>query len=101
MLELIDGHAGRVDGVKLSVLDAAQEVALRRRLPAGVRLYTGDDFNYPSLIRGRRRRSHSDALLGAFAAITAAGRRRAGRAGREATWRATTPRWSRRSRSAG
>jgi hypothetical protein len=60
-----------VDGIKLSVLDAGREVALRRRLPAGVRLYTGDDFNYAALIRGDGDGSHSDALLGAFAAITA------------------------------
>jgi len=52
------------------VLDAGREVALRRRLPAGVRLYTGDDFNYAGLIRGDAT-GHSDALLGAFAAITA------------------------------
>ena len=71
VLELIDRAGGQVDGVKLSVLDAAQEVSLRRRLPAGVRLYTGDDFNYASLIRGDADGSHSDALLGAFAAITA------------------------------
>ena len=71
VLELIDRSGGQVDGVKLSVLDAAQEVSLRRRLPAGVRLYTGDDFNYASLIRGDADGSHSDALLGAFAAITA------------------------------
>jgi hypothetical protein len=65
-----------VDGIKLSVLDAGREVALRRRLPAGVRLYTGDDFHYAELIRGDAGGSpsggrHSDALLGAFAAITA------------------------------
>ena len=71
VLELIDRAGGQVDGVKLSVLDAAHEVSLRRRLPAGVRLYTGDDFNYASLIRGDAGGSHSDALLGAFAAITA------------------------------
>ena len=71
VLELIDRAGGQVDGVKLSVLDAGREVALRRRLPAGVRLYTGDDFNYASLIRGDADGSHSDALLGAFAAITA------------------------------
>ena len=59
-----------MDGVKLSVLDAGREVALRRRLPAGVRLYTGDDFGYAELIRGDAS-GHSDALLGAFAAITA------------------------------
>jgi hypothetical protein len=70
VLELIGRSEGKVDGVKLSVLDAGREVALRRRLPAGVRLYTGDDFNYAELIRGDGG-GHSDALLGAFAAITA------------------------------
>jgi uncharacterized protein DUF993 len=70
VLELIDRAGGRVDGIKLSVLDAGREVALRRRLPAGVRLYTGDDFNYASLIRGDDDGFYSDALLGAFAAIT-------------------------------
>ncbi len=71
VLELIERAGGQVDGVKLSVLDADQEMALRRRLPAGVRLYTGDDFHYAGLIRGDADGSHSDALLGAFAAITA------------------------------
>jgi hypothetical protein len=70
VLELIDGSGGQVDGVKLSLLDAGQEIALRRRLPPGVRLYTGDDFHYDELIRGDER-GHSDALLGAFAAVTA------------------------------
>jgi hypothetical protein len=70
ILELIERAGGQVDGVKLSVLDAGREVALRRRMPAGVRLYTGDDFNYAELIRGDAA-GHSDALLGAFAAITA------------------------------
>jgi dihydrodipicolinate synthase/N-acetylneuraminate lyase len=70
VLELIEQAGGMVDGIKLSVLDAAKEVALRRRLPAGVRLYTGDDFNYAELIRGDGHQ-HSDALLGAFAAVTA------------------------------
>jgi hypothetical protein len=69
VLELIDRAGGQVDGVKLSVLDAGQEQSLRRRLPVGVRLYTGDDFNYADLIRGPG--PHSDALLGVFAAITA------------------------------
>jgi hypothetical protein len=69
VLELIERAGGRVDGIKLSVLDAGLEVALRRRLPAGVRLYTGDDFNYAELIRGDAL-GHSDALLGAFAAVT-------------------------------
>ena len=70
VLELIDRSGGQVEGIKLSVLDAGREVALRRRLPVGVRLYTGDDFNYAELIRGDAV-GHSDALLGAFAAITA------------------------------
>jgi hypothetical protein len=70
VLSLLDRYGEKVDGVKLSVLDAGLEVALRRRLPAGVRLYTGDDFGYAELIRGDAR-GHSDALLGAFAAITA------------------------------
>jgi uncharacterized protein DUF993 len=69
VLELIEQAGDRVDGIKLSVLDAGREVWLRRRLPAGVRLYTGDDFNYAELIRGDAE-GHSDALLGTFAAIT-------------------------------
>jgi hypothetical protein len=70
VLDLIDRAADKVDGIKLSVLDASKEVALRRRLPAGIRLYTGDDFGYADLIRGDGA-GHSDALLGAFAAVTA------------------------------
>ena len=70
VLELIWRFGEKVDGIKLSVLDAGREMALRRRLPAGVRLYTGDDFGYAELIRGDAS-GHSDALLGAFAAITA------------------------------
>ncbi|MET0899314.1 MAG: dihydrodipicolinate synthase family protein [Mycobacterium sp.] len=66
--QLIESHADKVDGVKVSLLDAAHEVALRRALPPGVRLYTGDDFNYPELIIGDEQ-GHSDALLGIFAAI--------------------------------
>ena len=70
VIELIEGAGGRVRGIKLSVLDAASEIALRQRLPRGVRLYTGDDFNYAELIKGDPA-GHSDALLGAFAAVTA------------------------------
>lgn len=70
VIELVTAHPGRVDGIKLSLLDADFEVALRRRLPDGVRLYTGDDFNYPDLIAGDER-GHSDALLGVLAAIAA------------------------------
>lgn len=69
--QLIDTHAAKVDGVKVSLLDAGHEVALRASLPAGVRLYTGDDFNYPELIDGDGTH-HSDALLGIFAAIAPA-----------------------------
>lgn len=70
VLDLADSYGDKVDGIKLSVLDAGQEIALRRRLPAGIRLYTGDDFGYAGLIRGDDE-GHSDALLGAFAAVTA------------------------------
>lgn len=71
LLALIGEHASRIDGVKISLLDAAREIDLRRRLPAGVRLYTGDDFNYPELIRGDSE-GHSDALLGVFDPIAPA-----------------------------
>ena len=73
-LELVRDHAERVDGVKVSLLSAEHERALRAALPEGVRLYTGDDFNYPELIRGDGTH-HSDALLGAFAAIAPAASR--------------------------
>ena len=66
--ELIGTHTDKVDGVKVSLLDADHEIALRQVLPTGVRLYTGDDFNYPELILGDGQH-HSDALLGIFAAI--------------------------------
>lgn len=65
LLTVIAACPGRVDGVKVSLLDAGREVALRRRLPAGVRCYTGDDFHYPELIAGDAC-GHSDALLGVF-----------------------------------
>ncbi|MFY1623030.1 dihydrodipicolinate synthase family protein [Micromonospora sp. WMMD723] len=71
VLHLIKQHQHRIDGIKVSLLDADREVALRRSLPAGVRLYTGDDFHYPELIRGDGQ-GHSDALLGVFAAIAPA-----------------------------
>ncbi|MCA2214250.1 DUF993 family protein [Jidongwangia harbinensis] len=70
VVDLIAAHPGRIDGIKLSLLDEAFEVTLRRRLPPGVRMYTGDDFHYPALIRGDEH-GHSDALLGVFAAIAA------------------------------
>ena len=70
VIELIKRAGGKVGGIKLSVLDADKEVALRSRLPPGVRMFTGDDFNYAELIRGDAT-GHSDALLGTFAAIAA------------------------------
>src|SRR5438128_1416533 len=72
-----DGEPGagarraKVDGIKISLLDAEREMAMRVRLPAGVRMYTGDDFDYPRLILGDAQR-HSDALLGIFDAIAPA-----------------------------
>jgi Protein of unknown function (DUF993) len=71
VLTLIKEHAGRIDGIKLSLLDAGFEIALRRGLPAGVRMYTGDDYHYPELIAGDEH-GYSDALLGVFAAIAPA-----------------------------
>lgn len=70
-LGLVREHADRVDGVKVSLLSADHETRLRAALPEGVRLYTGDDFHYPELIRGDGTH-HSDALLGAFAAVAPA-----------------------------
>jgi hypothetical protein len=71
LLSIVEQHAGRVDGVKVSLLDAEREIALRRRFPAGVRMYSGDDFDYPSLIRGDEH-GYSDVLLGIFDAIAPA-----------------------------
>jgi len=70
-LGVINGHAAKVDGVKISLLDKDKEIAMRRRLARGVRMYTGDDFNYAELIAGDAR-GHSDALLGIFDAIAPA-----------------------------
>jgi hypothetical protein len=68
---IIEGNVAKVDGIKLSLLDKEKEIALRARLPAGVRMYTGDDFNYAELIAGDGER-HSDALLGIFDPIAPA-----------------------------
>ncbi|NLP83296.1 dihydrodipicolinate synthase family protein [Microbacterium sp. CFH 90308] len=83
LLEIIGENTDRIAGVKMSLLDAASEVSVRERLPESVRMFTGDDFNYVGLIGGadvpqaeqpardpESARQHSDALLGAFAAIT-------------------------------
>lgn len=71
LLAIIDGHRAKVDGLKLSLLDQRREVEMRRRLPAGVHMFTGDDFDYPTTILGDDG-YYSDALLGAFDAIAPA-----------------------------
>ncbi len=88
LLEIIAEDPSKIAGVKMSLLNAESEISVRERLPEGVRMFTGDDFNYVSLIgeldlprslsedgaadrdETSARRTHSDALLGAFAAIT-------------------------------
>ncbi|MBD3940576.1 dihydrodipicolinate synthase family protein [Microbacterium sp. NEAU-LLC] len=83
LLDIIEENVDKIAGVKMSLLDAASEVSVRERLPESVRMFTGDDFNYVGLIGGAdvpearqperdagSSRQHSDALLGAFAAIT-------------------------------
>jgi hypothetical protein len=70
-LDVICRHARKVDGIKVSLLDKNREIALRRRLPAGVRMYTGDDFNFAELIAGDDV-GYSDALLGIFDPIAPA-----------------------------
>src|SRR5690606_18626804 len=70
-LDVIAAHADKVDGIKISLLSAEKEIAMRRRLPASVRMYTGDDFNYAELIAGDGQ-GYSHALLGIFDAIAPA-----------------------------
>ena len=70
-LELIEAHAEKIDGVKISLLEAAHEERMRARLPAGVKMYTGDDFNYADLIAGDGRHA-SHGLLGIFEPIAPA-----------------------------
>lgn len=70
LVDIITAHATAVDGVKISLLDADAEIAFRRRLPDGVKCYTGDDFNYPQLIAGDDR-GYSHALLGVFDPLAA------------------------------
>jgi len=76
-VDIIAAHADKVDGIKISLLDKDKEIAMRRRLPKGVRMYTGDDFNYAELIAGdgfgsESTHGKSDALLGIFDAIAPA-----------------------------
>jgi len=70
-LNVIRENKGKIDGIKISLLDADLEISMRRRLPLNVRMYTGDDFNYDNLILGDEQ-GHSDALLGIFDAIAPA-----------------------------
>jgi hypothetical protein len=70
-VDIITEHTAKVDGIKLSLLDKDKEIRMRRRLPQGVRTYTGDDFNFAELIAGDEQ-GYSDALLGVFDAIAPA-----------------------------
>jgi len=70
-VSILEKNRSKVDGIKISLLDKEKEIAMRRRLPAGVRMYTGDDFNFAELIEGDAQ-GHSDALLGIFDAIAPA-----------------------------
>lgn len=70
-LSILRANVAKIDGIKISLLDADLEVSMRAQLPPGIRMYTGDDFNYDRLILGDAH-SHSDALLGIFDAIAPA-----------------------------
>jgi len=70
-LAAIAANAVKVDGIKISLLDDGKEITMRRRLPAAVKMYSGDDFNYPALIAGDEV-GYSHALLGIFDAIAPA-----------------------------
>ena len=70
-LGIIHANAAKIDGVKISLLSKEKEIEMRRKLPSGVRMYTGDDFNYAELIAGDEE-GYSDALLGIFDAIAPA-----------------------------
>src|SRR4030095_11350635 len=70
-VDVIAAHPDKVDGVKVSLLDKDKEIAMRRHLPQGVRMFTGDDFNYAELIAGDSH-GYSDALLGIFDVIAPA-----------------------------
>ena len=65
VLEIIEENKRKIDGVKISLLDKDKEIKMRRRLPEGTKMYTGDDFNYPELIEGDEL-GFSHALLGVF-----------------------------------
>jgi hypothetical protein len=71
VLTLIREHAAKIDGIKISLLDAGKEIEMRRLLPKGVAMYTGDDFNYAELIAGDEK-GFSHGLLGIFDPIAPA-----------------------------
>jgi hypothetical protein len=71
LLAIVQDYAPKIDGVKISLLDQKREIAMRRRFPKSVRMYTGDDFDYPTTIGGDGER-YSDALLGIFDVIAPA-----------------------------
>jgi len=71
LLAIVNDYAAKIDGVKISLLDQTREIAMRRRFPKSVRMYTGDDFDYPTTIGGDAH-GYSDALLGIFDAIAPA-----------------------------
>jgi hypothetical protein len=79
-LEIIHANKDKVDGIKISLLDKDKEIVMRRRLPEGVRMYTGDDFNYPELIEGDAQ-GYSHALLGIFDPLAPAAAYAVGRLG--------------------
>lgn len=81
VLAVIKENLAKVDGIKMSLLDKDKEIALRRRLPLGVKMYTGDDFNYPELIEGDEQ-GFSHALLGIFDPLAPAAALAVGRLGR-------------------
>ncbi len=70
-LAMIEASVAKVDGIKISLLDKEKEIIMRRRLPEGVKMYTGDDFNYPELIEGDEQ-GFSHALLGIFDPLASA-----------------------------
>ena len=80
LMAIITQNQRKIDGIKISLLDKKKEIAMRRRLPSGVRMYTGDDFNYPELIQGDAE-GHSHALLGIFDPLAPAAARAIGQLG--------------------
>ena len=72
LVSIVQEHAAKIDGVKISLLAQERELAMRRRFPKGVRMYTGDDFDYPTTIRTDADGRYSDALLGIFDVIAPA-----------------------------